>query len=337
MKYKEAGVDIIKAEKIVDWIKKQVANLNAKYANNIGRFAGKFPLAKYGMKDLYLYASVDGVGTKTKLAALTGKYEVIGYDIVSHCINDLMVQGAMPLFFLDYIAMGKLDEEIIKKLFLGMLKCAKECNVIILGGETAEMPGIYQGNDFDLVGFIIGISHKKNSLPKTISSNNILIGINSSGLHTNGYSLLRKIIEKKNLNLEEFYPEINSKLSDLVMKNHYCYYKLLNSLIMKKLLEGAVHVTGSGIEGNLKRILPKNKNAIIFKNSWKIQPLFNFIQSYGEVPEKDMFNTFNMGIGLILVVKEKNVKECIKQIKKNKLEAYEIGKIQEGEGCVIFK
>lgn len=336
MQYKEAGVNIIKADKIVDWIKTQLKLLNATYAKNIGRFAGRFSLSQFGLKNFFIYASVDGVGTKTKLASVTGQYEVLGYDILSHCINDLMVQGAHPLCFLDYIAMGRLDENVIKKIFNGIIKCAKECNVSILGGETAEMPGIYHHNDFDLVGFIIGIGNKKKSLPKLIKPNYLIIGVNSLGLHTNGYSLVRKIIKEKKLDLEKFYPEINSKLSDELMKPHCCYYKMLNHLINNDLIQAAVHVTGSGIAGNLNRILSKNINAVIMKNSWKIPALFEFIKHQGDVPEDDMFNTFNMGIGLILIVQEKKLKECLKIIKKNNLESFEIGKTIKGDGNVIF-
>lgn len=336
MKYKEAGVDITKADKIIDWIKKQLKSLNAVSAKNIGKFAGRFPLTQFGLKDFFLYASVDGVGTKTKLASATGKYEIVGYDIFAHCINDLMVQGAHPLFLLDYIAMGTLNENTIKKIFNGMIKCAKECNVSMLGGETAEMPGIYYDNDFDLVGFVLGIGNKKKSLPKLIKPNNIIIGVNSLGLHTNGYSLVRKIINERKLDLEKFYPEINSKLSDALMKPHCCYYKILNQLINNNLIQGAAHVTGSGIAGNLKRILSQDINAVITKNSWKIPPLFEFIKNQGNVPEDDMFATFNMGIGLILIAQEKKLKECLKIVKKNNLDSFEIGKIIKGNGNVIF-
>lgn len=337
MKYKEAGVDIKTADKAKEVIKKILRELSPKLINNIGKFAGIFPFSSKINKHYVLLASVDGVGTKTKLACRTGKYEIIGYDIVSHCVNDLMVQGGQPLFFMDYIAMGKLSIEAIEKIMKGMTKAAAECNLKIIGGETAEMPGIYQENDFDLVGFIVGIQKKSNLLPKIIKPGDKIIGINSSGLHTNGFSLVRKVIENNNLILEKRYEGLGENLSDALMKEHLCYYPILKKATEKGLILAAAHITGGGIAGNLKRILNSKIDAYIRKDSWKIPPIFNFIKKIGKVDEQEMYEVFNMGIGLIIILKENKINEFMKLFKKSKFCFNLIGEIVEGKGNVVIQ
>lgn len=337
MKYKDAGVHLEEASKAIEAIKMLLSKHQPKHAQNIGKFAGGYPLKKITAGHQVLSASVDGVGTKTKLAAITNTYEVIGYDIVAHCVNDLMVQGGTPLFFMDYIAMGSLSVPVIEKLFTGMLKCANECNVAIIGGETAEMPGIYQKDDFDLVGFIVGIYNSKKSLPKRLKIKDKIIGINSSGLHTNGFSLIRKIIKKQNLSLMTHYQKLSSTLADALMKSHSCYYKVLRQLINANKIKAAAHITGGGIQGNLNRVLTPNIDAIINKNSWRSLPIFDFIRQEGNVPDDDMYTTFNMGLGMILVVSEIDVSECMKLIKKAHFSPYLIGEIKKGTGEVILE
>lgn len=337
MKYKEAGVDIKIAEEAKERIRKILNQFKPKLSTNIGRFAGIFPLPREINKNYVLLASCDGVGTKTKLASLAGKYEIIGYDIVAHCVNDLMVQGGEPVFFLDYIAMGKLSVEVIQKLFSGMARCAAECGVAIIGGETAEMPGIYQENDFDLVGFILGFQKKNNLLPKTLKPGNKIIGVYSSGLHTNGYSLVRKIIEENNLDLNYYYEGLKENLASALIKEHLCYYKILKRGNEKNLILAAAHITGGGIAGNLKRILNNKIDAHIKKGSWEINPLFNFIQKVGKVEEEEMYEVFNMGIGLILIIEESKVNEVIKMIKRNGFNCNLIGEIEGGNGNVFIE
>jgi phosphoribosylformylglycinamidine cyclo-ligase len=334
MKYKDAGVDAAEATKAKELIKSLLAKHQPKHAKNIGKFAGGFKIKNASAKDYILSASVDGVGTKTKLAAATNNYRVVGYDIVAHCVNDLMVQGGTPLFFMDYIAMGSLSVDVVEQLFKGMLACAQESNVAIIGGETAEMPGIYAKDDFDLVGFIVGITDKQNALPLQIRREDIIIGINSSGLHTNGYSLIRKLIAQRNLSLDRHYPELNCSLGQALMQPHRCYYKTLKALMHKKLLKAAAHITGGGIPGNLIRILTPEIDAVITKNSWLRPPIFDFIQNQANVPEEDMYTTFNMGLGIIIIVHEDDATASINEIKKTHGEPYVIGKCSKGKGEV---
>jgi len=337
MKYKEAGVDIRTAEEAKERIKNILNQFKPRLSKNIGRFAGIFSLPREVNEHYVLLASCDGVGTKTKLASLTGRYEIIGYDIVAHCVNDLMVQGGQPLFFLDYIAMGKISIEVIQKLILGMTRCSAECGIAIIGGETAEMPGIYQENDFDLVGFIIGFQKKNDLLPKNLKQGNKIIGVYSSGLHTNGYSLVRKIIEENNLDLNYYYERLKGNLADALMKEHLCYYKILKKGIERNLILAAAHITGGGISGNLKRVLNNKIDAYIKKGSWEINPLFEFIKELGKIEEEEMYEVFNMGIGLILIIEEDKANEVINMIKRNGFNCSVIGKIEEGNGNVFIE
>jgi len=337
MKYKDAGVNIEAASKAVDVIKMLLSKHQPKHAKNIGKFAGGYPLGKITDSDFVLSASVDGVGTKTKMAVATNTYEVVGYDIVAHCINDLMVQGGTPLFFMDYIAMGTLSISVLKQLFKGMLKCADESNVAIIGGETAEMPGIYKDNDFDLVGFIVGICKQKNAFPRRLKIGDAIIGINSSGLHTNGFSLIRKIIHECNLDINFRETALKNTLAHALMQPHLCYYRVLRTLIKKNLLQAAAHITGGGIQGNLNRVLTPDLNAVIKKGSWRYPPLFDFIQQHGNVPEDDMYSTFNMGLGMIIVVRETDVEANMKNIINTHYKPYLVGKITSGNGEVILE
>ncbi|MCK4352284.1 phosphoribosylformylglycinamidine cyclo-ligase [candidate division WOR-3 bacterium] len=292
MKYKEAGVDIEKGDTFKKYIKK--------LSNVIGGFGGTFEIPK-GYKHPLLVSSVDSVGTKLKIAMQLGIHNTVGKDIVNHCVNDILTLGAKPLYFMDYIGTGKLNLEQQKEVINGIVDACKENDILLLGGETAELPGLYNLEEYDLVGFITGIVEKNNLIDGSkIMPGDKLIGLPSNGLHTNGYSLVRKIIKDKGLSLNLKIPELGSGLGEELLKIHRSYKDLLTPFLDK--VKGLIHITGGGFYGNVPRILPKGLGAKIYKDSWDIPPIFKFIQHEGEVEEREMFEVFNMGIGMIVIV-----------------------------------
>jgi phosphoribosylformylglycinamidine cyclo-ligase len=300
MNYKKAGVDIDAGNEVVRRIKKMVSG--------IGGFGGMF---KY--KNLIFVQSIDGVGTKMKIAAKYNKWETMGHDIVAHSCNDLLCQGATPLTFLDYIASSKIDPNIVEKIIKGIVKECKTNGIKLVGGETAEMPGVYEKGEYDLVGTIMGVMKKNEEITGyNIKPGDKVYGLASLGLHTNGYSLARKVLK------------INKKTADLLLKPHQNYWKTFNQLRKKYKIKGIAHLTGGGFLENIPRILPKGVGVEIYKGTWPILPIFKMIQSGGNIPEQEMYRTFNMGIGLVL-------------ISSDKLPAYEIGRVVKGNRKVELK
>jgi phosphoribosylformylglycinamidine cyclo-ligase len=283
--YKEAGVDIDKANKFVDWIKRQIPQ--------VGFFSGFYKIDK----NRYLVATTDGVGTKLKIAQLVNKHDTVGIDLVAMNVNDIITCGAKPLFFLDYIACGKVELNVLKQIMKGIIKGCKIAECKILGGETAEMPGMYDVSEYDLAGFACGVVEKQNLIVgENIKPGNKIIGLFSSGLHSNGYSLVRKV----------FSQEEQIKYSKEFLKPTKIYVKeileLLKNFKPNKDVKGIVNITGGGFYDNIVRILPKNTKAIINKNSWKPYKIFDLIQKKGNISDKEMYRTFNMGIGMTIVV-----------------------------------
>ncbi len=320
MKYKDAGVDLKKAD--------SVSKIFKILTSQEERFSGIYKIGNF-----YLAATCDGVGTKTQVARMSGKFEVLGEDIVNHCVNDLLCQGAKPLFFLDYIASSNLDLKAIKKIAKGILKALKENgDVLLLGGETAEMPDIYNREEWDIVGFCVGVIKKKNLLPKKIKEGDILIGFPSTGLHTNGYSLARKVLLKK-YRLKD---KIQGKtLESMLLKPHRSYFNVLFPLIEKNLIKGLAHITGGGIEGNLKRILPKGLGFEIDLRDIKRPLIFDIIQKEGNVPMSEMLKVFNMGIGMIAVIEAKNFNKIREFLIDRKEIFYLLGEIIKGKNKII--
>ena len=303
MRYKEAGVDINKADKFKQYIK----NLN----NKIGGFGGLFEFPN-GYKNPILVNSVDGVGTKLKIATQLGIHDTVGEDIVNHCINDILTTGALPIYFMDYIGTANLNIEQQKKVIDGIARACGKNNITLLGGETAEMPGFYNPGEYDLVGFITGIVEKEN----VIDGHNIvvgdkLIGLPSNGLHTNGYSLVRKIINDKGFKLDMYIKEFGCTLGEELLRIHRSYNDLLLPFIKK--IKGLVHITGGGFYGNIPRVLPTGIGVKIYKRSWEIPSIFRFIQKEGKIDEQEMFTVFNMGIGMIVITDDLSILEQIKQ------------------------
>jgi phosphoribosylformylglycinamidine cyclo-ligase len=294
LSYAAAGVDIEAYERALERVKPLIAATHGKdVAVGVGPFAGLFALPGGG----HLAASTDGVGTKIKIAIAAGAHRGIGVDIVNHCVNDIATARARPLFFLDYFATGKLDPDVFTQLVEGMTQACRGAGCALLGGETAEMPGVYALGDYDLAGFIVGlVEADRNPAPARIEAGDVLIGLPSSGLHTNGYSLVRKVFE--DVPLTRVFPELGRPLGDVLLEPHTTYLDDLGSLRWK----GAAHITGGGILGNLPRCLPDGLGARLDRKAWNVQPIFELISKRGRVADDEMYGTFNMGLGMILVM-----------------------------------
>jgi phosphoribosylformylglycinamidine cyclo-ligase len=294
LSYAAAGVDIEAYERALEKVKPLIAATHGdEVASGVGSFAGLFALPGGG----HLAASADGVGTKIKVASAASAHRGIGVDLVNHCVNDIATAGARPLFFLDYFATGKLDPAVFTQLIEGITAACREAGCALLGGETAEMPGVYALGDYDLAGFIVGMVEAGLIRdPKNIRAGDLLIGLPSSGLHTNGFSLVRKVFE--DVPLTQVYPELGRALGEELLEPHRAYLQELGSILWK----GAAHITGGGVFGNLPRCLPEGLGARLGRRSWDVLPIFDLIQKRGRITDDEMFGTFNMGLGMILVV-----------------------------------
>lgn len=325
--YASAGVDIEAADKAKELVKQHArSTFRPEVLTDIGLFGGMFELTGYN--ETILVSSVDGVGTKLKIASLLDKHDTVGIDLVNHCVNDILTCGASPLFFLDYIAMGKLVPQRVESIISGIAQACKNAGCALIGGETAEMPGIYRGDDYDLAGFIVGVVEKGNILSgNSITAGDIILGLPSSGLHTNGYSLARKVFEvdQDSSILQVTHPELNQTLGEELMKPHRCYYSELKPIL--SLIKGLVHITGGGFVGNLPRVLPQGLTAYIDKSSWSIPSIFNLIQKRGNVEEAEMFQVFNMGIGMAVICSSQQVAELTAALPEVKV----IGKVIESK------
>ncbi len=298
----------------------------------MGFFGGLFEFK--GFRQPVLVSSVDGVGTKLKIASALGKHNTIGIDIVNHCVNDILACGAEPLFFLDYIAMGKLVPEQVGAIAQGLAKACREVGCALIGGETAEMPGLYAGEDYDLVGFVIGVVEKeKIIMGKTIVAGDTIIGLPSSGLHTNGYSLVRKIFGVEQLALNTHYPELGRTLGEELLEPHRCYYRQLKPLL--PVIKGMAHITGGGLIGNVPRVLPQGLAAKFDSRAWAVLPIFQLIQQRGNVDQSEMYRVFNMGIGMVLICSPNDVNQLTEALP----EARVIGEVvkQAGEARVVIQ
>jgi len=301
--YAQAGVDIEAGNRSVELIKAAVqATHGPEVLAGVGSFGGLFSAAALKeMESPVLVASTDGVGTKVMLAAQNERYAGVGKDIVNHCINDILVQGARPLFFLDYFASSKLDPEVVAEIVRGMAEACEEAGCALLGGETAEMPGVYHENHFDVAGTIIGVLDQSMVLPRPdIQPGDLLIGLASSGPHTNGYSLIRRVFE--GVSPDFIYPELGAPLADFLLVPHRNYLSTLDAALKAGIPKGLAHITGGGFIDNIPRILPQGYGAIVHKFSWEVPVLFQLIQKLGEVDPEEMYRIFNMGIGMVAVV-----------------------------------
>ncbi len=327
--YKDAGVDLEAADRSVALVK-EILQKYGVAPSAFGLFGGFFPVGE----GRFLVSTVDGVGTKLKVAFMAGIHSTVGQDLVFHCTNDIFVHGAEPAFFMDYVAMGKLDLQVFSQIMEGFAKACSQVGCVLLGGETAEMPGFYREGEYDLVGFMAGLVDRKNLIDGSrIKEGDVLVGLPSNGLHTNGYSLARKVIfEKLGLSVDSKLPYGDITVAEELLKIHRPYYPLLKEPVRKGWIKGMAHITGGGLPGNLTRILPPGKAARIARKSWPVPEIFQFLVREAGIDDEEAFRTFNMGIGMVVVP---DGDELIDYLKKRGEEFYIIGRIEEGEGVII--
>ena len=334
MRYADAGVDI----SIADAAKKRIAAMargtfRPGVLAPIGGFGSLFQLDRKRWRDPVLVASCDGVGTKLKVACAAGDHSQVGADILNHCIDDILTQGAEPLFFLDYIAMGKLDSRVIEQVIGGMSRAAKQADCALIGGETAEMPDIYAPGEYDLAGFIVGAVERKKILdPKNVRPGDVLLALASSGLHTNGYSLARKLVfGVEHLQPDSHVDEIGGPIGAELLKPHRAYWPLLKNVLAKGWVTTMAHITGGGITGNLPRALPGNVRAVIDLSSWPVLPVFRYLARVGQIERDELLRTFNLGVGMILVVPAKHAARVQVELKRRREKCYTIGHIEKAK------
>lgn len=336
--YKAAGVDVTAGYKGVELMKKAV---QATYTNavisDIGGFGGLYAPQIKGMEEPILVSGTDGVGTKLKLAFLMDKHDTIGEDCVAMCANDVICTGASPMFFLDYMALGKNIPEKVATIVAGVAEGCKKANCSLIGGETAEMPGFYPVDEYDLAGFCVGIVDKKKIIDnKTIEIGDKVIGLKSSGVHSNGFSLVRKVFDVNKENLNEYVESLGCTVGEALLKPTKIYVKPILKLIEQVKVKGISHITGGGFYENMPRMLRDGVALKINKNSYEIPPIFKLIAERGNIPERDMYNTFNMGIGMAVIVPENEVEKSLKILRQAGEEAYLIGEVIEGNSKVII-
>lgn len=330
MSYKGAGVDIAAGEEAVDRIKGMVrSTFTPRVLTDLGKFGGFYAPDLKGYGEPVLVSSIDGVGTKLKVASLVGKHDSVGEDLVNHCVNDILVGGAKPLFFLDYIGTGSLKPGVMEEIVSGMVRGCRGVDCVLIGGEMAEMPGFYRKGEYDVAGCIVGIVEKDRIIDgRSIEKGDVLVGLPSDGLHTNGYSLARKVLlEKEGLKVDEVVEELGKTLGEELLRVHKCYFPRVYPLLDRFEIKGMSHVTGGGLAGNTKRILPDGLSLEIDWNGWTVPPIFELIQKKGNVSDEEMRRTFNMGIGFVLIIEEKNVDSVMEALKGSGENPVFVGKV----------
>ena len=337
--YADAGVDISRANRTKQRIKYLAHKTFTRgVLSEIGGFGGLFAVDKAKYQDPVLVSSVDGVGTKLKIAFEMGLHSTVGADLVNHCVNDIAVQGAAPLFFMDYLATGKLDPAVAEQVVEGIADACKHNGCALIGGETAEMPGFYPHGEYDLAGFIVGVVEREKIITgKTVEIGDIVLGLPSNGLHTNGYSLARKLLfEVGHYSAETYVNEIKNKVGNELMRTHKSYWPVVKKLMDGECVSALAHITGGGLSENLPRVLPRGTAAIIELGSWPVLPIFEHLQTLGNVPQDEMLRTFNMGLGMLLVVPSKKFKKAQTVLERVGEKAYTVGRIVKGERKVLY-
>jgi phosphoribosylformylglycinamidine cyclo-ligase len=338
--YRDAGVDIDAANRATEKIKELArGTFNARTLSEIGSFGGMFDGAFPGMRQPVLVASADGVGTKLKIAFATGIHNTIGRDLVNHCTNDILVQGARPLFFLDYIATGKLAPEVVAAIVEGIANGCRENSSVLLGGETAEMPGFYADGEYDVAGFIVGVVDRERVIDgHQIAPGDVVLGLPSVGLHTNGYSLARKLFfEDEERAPDTYLDDLGETIGAALLKPHVSYLRPLEGLLDSGTIKGLAHITGGGLLENIPRILPQGTSVQIKRGSWPGLPIFELMQRIGNIEEAEMFRTFNMGIGMVIICAQTDAAQIASQVRAREFDCFEIGGVNEGPRNVVIE
>lgn len=337
--YRSSGVDLDEARRSLDSIKASVrSTFTPDVASDVGSFGGVISANFTGMQEPMLVSSIDGVGTKSMVAAMVGSYAGLGRDIVCHCIDDILVQGARPLFFLDYFGTGRLSSEVLSAVVAGAAESCRENRVALLGGETAEMPGVYHDGEIDVVGAIVGVVDKANLLPSpNIGTGDLIVGITSDGLHTNGFSLARRaLFEVAGRRHDETLPLLGRTLGEELLRPHRCYFTALEPILADGLVRGLAHITGGGLIDNLPRILPPDCSAMIERRSWTPQHIFQMIQEDGNIADDEMFRVFNMGIGMAAICRSDAAAAVVQRLNDAGETAHVIGEVVRGNREVSF-
>jgi phosphoribosylformylglycinamidine cyclo-ligase len=340
MRYEDAGVD----RALADQAKKRIRSLASRTFSRevlgpIGGFGGLYALDTKRWHDPVLVASADGVGTKLKVAFAMGVHCTVGADIVYHSVNDILTQGAQPLFFLDYLSLGKMDPHVVEELVEGISQACGEVGCALLGGETAEMPGFYAPGEYDLAGFVVGVAEREKVLgPKRVRAGDALVGLASNGLHTNGYSLARKLLfDVAKLELATYVPELGSKLGAELLKPHRCYWPVLEKCVANGWISTMAHITGGGLSGNLPRALPRTLRCSVELGSWPVPPIFSYLARLGKIEQRELLGTFNMGLGMVLLVSPEHLAAVEAELKRQREKFWVVGKVEHGANEVVYQ
>ena len=336
--YEKAGVNLEAGYEVVRRIKQHVASTQRKGTmGNIGAFGGMFDLASLGVKEPVLVSGTDGVGTKLKIAFALDKHDTIGIDAVAMCVNDVLAQGAEPLFFLDYVALGHNIPEKVEAIVAGVAEGCRQAGCALIGGETAEMPGMYEGGDYDIAGFTCGVVEKSQLIDGSkVKVGDVLVGIASSGVHSNGFSLVRKVVSDNNLDFNAEYEELNgAKLGETLLTPTKIYVRQVLEVIRNCDVHGICHITGGGFDENIPRVLHEGQGLEITEGTWEILPVFRLLEKYGNIPHREMFNIFNMGVGMVIVLDESEAAKAVEILTAAGEKASVIGRVTDTEGVVI--
>jgi phosphoribosylformylglycinamidine cyclo-ligase len=334
MRYADAGVNIA----VADEAKQRIRHLATRTFTNgvlggIGSFGALFALDTKDWKEPVLVSSADGVGTKLKVAFAMGVHSTVGADLVHHCVNDILTQGAAPLFFLDYLALGRMDPHVVEQVVEGMSRACRQAGFALVGGETAEMPGFYAPGEYDLAGFIVGVvEHSRMLGSDQVRAGDLLLGLPSTGLHTNGYSLARKLLfEVARLKPDTYVAEVGNKIGAELLRPHRCYWPMLRTIVARGWLSAMAHITGGGIPGNLPRVLPRSTRAVVELGSWPVLRIFSYLARLGSIERDQLLRTFNLGLGMILVVPPKHLRKVEAELKRRREKFYRIGHVEKAD------
>ncbi|MGH9869852.1 MAG: phosphoribosylformylglycinamidine cyclo-ligase [Candidatus Polarisedimenticolia bacterium] len=340
LSYRDAGVDIDAQDEAIRRLRPHARSTHTpQVLADIGTFGGLFHMGALGYRDPVLVASTDGVGTKLQVASMAGAHDGAGYDLVSHCVNDILVQGAVPLFFLDYLATGRLDPAVVESVLSGMARACRENHCALIGGELAEMGGMYKPGEYDIAGFIVGAVERDRLVTGAgIEPGDMLLGMPSMGLHTNGYSLARRIFfDRLGLSIHQPVPELGHTVAELLLAPHRSYLSALRGLVADGYLKGMAHITGGGLTDNVPRILPEGCRAIFFRSKIQVPPLFTFMQREGKVADDEMWRTFNMGVGMVLAVSPAQAEAVRRHLEGRAEPVTRIGVVEAGARGVEYR